>query len=342
VASSVRIRCLSTGLLCLLVALPAYAGEPSAQERETARRLMDEGDAKTSEKDYAHATEAYEKAHAIMHVPSTGLELARSYERQGRLIEARDVSLEVLRIPKLLREPEAFQRARLDATKLSESVATRIGTLTFEITGLAPGVVPRVSVDGNLVPDAARSAGLAADPGKHLVEASSSGYLSAKVEVVLQEAGRVPVSLHLEQTEAPAQVQHATSPPANAQSERSTPLAEPVAAGVSPLTIGLLSVGGAGLVLGGITGAISLSKTSALSDACPNKRCPADQANALSGARTLAWVSNVSFGVSVLGAGVGTALLVSELSSPAKTSRGPKPLLSVTSQGAWMGLGGGF
>jgi hypothetical protein len=330
-------------LIGIAVSLPAYGAEPSAQERETARRLMDDGDAKTSEKDYAHATEAYQKAHAIMHVPSTGLELARSYERQGRLVEARDLALDVLRMPKVPREPEAFQRARVDATKLADTLASRVGTLTIEVTGIQAASQVRVSVDGTVVSETVRGIGFAADPGKHSVEASAPGYSTAKLEVEVPEGGRVPATLRLE----PSEVVAAPPPVVTAESTVSTvkmkadPPIEPESHGVRGLTIGLLGAGGASLLVGGITGALSISKTSELKDACPSDRCPSGRADDLSSARTLAWVSNIGLGVGVIASGVGIAFLVSDLSSkPSASGRSLKPIFSVSPQGGYLGLGG--
>src|SRR5262249_1001249 len=66
---------------------PAYA-EPSAADRETARSLMNEGDAKFDAKNYAQALKAYQGAHAIMGLPSTGYAVARTQAALGQLVEA--------------------------------------------------------------------------------------------------------------------------------------------------------------------------------------------------------------------------------------------------------------
>ena len=46
---------------------------PNAAERETARRLMDEGRERSRVGDKERAVEAFQKAHNIMKVPTTGI-----------------------------------------------------------------------------------------------------------------------------------------------------------------------------------------------------------------------------------------------------------------------------
>jgi hypothetical protein len=60
---------------------------------------MKEGDGKFAAKDYAGALKAYEAAHAIMQVPSTGLPLAKAQLERGLLVEARDTLLQITRHP---------------------------------------------------------------------------------------------------------------------------------------------------------------------------------------------------------------------------------------------------
>ena len=66
-------------------------GAPTAEERERARASMDQGDARFESKDYARALEHYRAADQIMGVPTTGIEVGRTLERMGRLLDAREV-----------------------------------------------------------------------------------------------------------------------------------------------------------------------------------------------------------------------------------------------------------
>jgi hypothetical protein len=310
---------------CLFLSMKALAGEPSSQDRETARRLMDLGDAKSAANDPVGASAAYEKAHAIMHVPTTGFELARAYERSGRLVDARDRALEVVRMPKDANEPEVFAKARQEAAVLANALLARVATLTIEVVGPPPGVPVTIAVDGRPIPFAAHGVGFAADPGKHQVQASAPGYRKAETEVNAGEGGQVPVSLKLEPSNDP--------PPQNEKPSDN--------GHVSVLTIALLSAGGVGLGVGAVSGILALGKTNTLKDACPNNRCGPEQNSAYSTVRTLSWVSNVGFGVGIVAAGVGTYLLISDLGSRSKASSARTvPLVSVTPTGATLGIAG--
>ena len=67
---------LAAALAAALAVSSVAEAAPTAAERETARRLMDEGKARLKANEVARAIEAFQKAHDIMHVPTTGMALA--------------------------------------------------------------------------------------------------------------------------------------------------------------------------------------------------------------------------------------------------------------------------
>ncbi len=77
-----------------------------------------------------------------------------------------------------------------------------------------------------------------------------------------------------------------------------------------------LAVGGIGLVVGGITGALSLSQTSTIKSQCPNGMCPpmlsdgTSTTTALGNARTMATVSDVGFIAGGVVAALGAAFVI--------------------------------
>ena len=81
--------------LALLFGAAEARAEPSASDKETARGLMATGRADRSNHDLAGALKAFTGADAIMHVPTTGLEVAKAQIDLGLLVEARDTALRV-------------------------------------------------------------------------------------------------------------------------------------------------------------------------------------------------------------------------------------------------------
>ncbi|HTU62558.1 MAG TPA: hypothetical protein VMF89_29055, partial [Polyangiales bacterium] len=79
--------------------LQPAAAEPGASERETARALMTEGDKLRAAGDLRAALTRYQAAHAIVHAPTTGLDLARVQAQLGLLVEARSTASEVIHHP---------------------------------------------------------------------------------------------------------------------------------------------------------------------------------------------------------------------------------------------------
>jgi hypothetical protein len=180
-----------------LLASPGAFAQPSSADKETARNLMKEGDAKFASKDYAGALKAYEAAHAIMQVPSTGLPLAKAQLERGLLVEARDTLLQVTRHPKEASEPAAYAKAREEATELSQKIAPRIPSVTIAVEGAPSGDAVEVRVDGAVVPPAALSAPRKVNPGSHTITASASGFKTATANVSLKEGETEKVTLKL-------------------------------------------------------------------------------------------------------------------------------------------------
>jgi isocitrate lyase len=88
-----------------------FAGAQTDEQRNTARDLMDQGDERVAHQDYAAALTLYRAAHDIMNVPTTGIEVARTLSSLGKLVEARDAALEVLKLPEAPNEPNSRSRA---------------------------------------------------------------------------------------------------------------------------------------------------------------------------------------------------------------------------------------
>ncbi|MEM9696424.1 MAG: hypothetical protein AAGA56_28020, partial [Myxococcota bacterium] len=286
---------LALGLL-VVGSRPALAKDLASatpEEKETARRLLDEGDALFGEGERAEALAKYIAAEGIIRAPTTSVEVGKAYAAQGRLVEARDAYLRVIRFPERSDEPQAFVDARLRARRQAAALEPRIPSVTIvvEPADLRP---VEVRVDGKPVSAAVVGQPLRVDPGRHRIEVRSPGMVPSTGQVELDEGATQTLELRL--------VPEAGAPPPPSSPVRPLP-PPPAAAEPFPVatTIGF-AVGGAGLIFGGVTGALSLARTSDLSAACPDQACPPEQQDTIDDATLFANLSNVGFAVG--GAGV--------------------------------------
>jgi hypothetical protein len=298
----------------LTLSAPAMAQpQPSAADKETARALMDKGDQRMEAADPAAAARAYLAADALMHLPMTGVAVARAQAAAGLLLEARDKAMQVARLPQQPDESPYHARARAEATELAGKLAARIPSVQVVLDRSdIPGVI--VTVDGVALPTATAAEPRKVNPGLHVISASAPGFTTARVEVTVNEGVVLSVPLVLQAGASPG---GPITPPIAAPIP---PPAPSPSRGVSPLAIAGFTVGGASLVVAAITGGLSLSRTSALKTSCNTSGdCGLLHDPDLAAANTLANVSNATVALGVVGVGVGVVgLLVSRPREPAR------------------------
>jgi len=296
------------GLAAISASLPAGA-EPTFAERETANRLMDKADELVAAKDYEGALKLYQQADAIMGVPTTSIEVAKTELELGHLLEAWEAAKKAVDYPQKPGEPPPFTRARTEATALADKIAARLPEIEIRVEGARPGALLEVTIDGVLV-SGAPSGPHKLNPGKHTVTVSAPGSEPATQTAVLAEGQRRTLVVPLGAAGASS---------ANADDKASS--------GPSPLVYIGFGVGGAGLVVGAITGIMSLTKASSVKDECLKTpqpsgdqiTCPSRLQGDIDASLTLANVSNVSIGVGLAGVAVGVVgLLVSGKPAPKK------------------------
>ena len=268
----------ATASLVVLTSISHAADEPSDAERGAARELVYSGDRLAEAGNHQAALERYLAADEIMGVPSTGIEVARSYEKLGRLIEAKAKADDVASYPARDDEPAPFTEARRAAAELSKALAARIPHLVVEVTGAPPNDIV-IRVDG------LERANGPIDPGDYVVRVEAVGFAPTSEQVAIAEGDEARVALEL------------------------APLSGAGAGidGFDVLAVAGFSLAGVGLVVGAVTGGLSWSATSSLKERCDDDRCPVTEEDELSRANTLATVSDVSF--VVMGVGVAAGVL---------------------------------
>jgi hypothetical protein len=183
-----------------------------------------------------------------------------------------------------------------NATTLAAALEPRLAKLQINAGPgkAAEGLVIRT--DGQEVGAGALGTPIAVDPGSHVIEATATGYSVWSTTVTASE-GAVKV------VEIPALVK-AAAPPSAVGADGGGSSARRTAGFVS------LGVGGAGLVLGVVAGAIAAGDHGSLASSCPAGSCPPAQWSKVDSYNTTATISTIGLAAGGALAALGVVLLV--------------------------------
>jgi hypothetical protein len=285
-------------VLALSLSLTGSAAAQGAPEdREAAARTLgDEGLRRFNAARWQEAYTLFERAYALYQAPTLLLYMGHCRARLGDLVGARrlykSVAAETLPGGSSLQ----FQTAQGVARELLASLRPRLFLARIVVTGARAGGAV-VVVDGAEVP-ASELEDVAMEPGEHMVSVSVVGGPAVLQRVSATAGGTAEILLSLDPT-APATPAAPTSPVSQPDRE-APPQAAPAARGEPrawtpptvpgpPSTPRLLvpmgvafGAGGALLIAGGITGAVSLRTAADVKSHCgPGGVCPiSQQANA--------------------------------------------------------------
>jgi len=215
------------GLLAgVALALAAVLSQASAsaetdEERSGARAAAQEGASAFKEHRWADAVDMFTRAESLVHSPVHLLFIARSRDKLGQLVEAREYYLKITREGISDSAPAAFLKAQQDAQKELATLEPRLAYITVSVQGRNPNEVT-VKMDGRVVPPALVGVPRPVNPGEHSFQASANGEESSLSKVTVKEGGRETVVLTLEAAQAAA----AATTPAGAQPQ-ATPAAGP-------------------------------------------------------------------------------------------------------------------
>jgi hypothetical protein len=309
--------------LSLTLLSRAAVADPSAADRATARTLAQEGQQALDAKKFSAAADKFTRADQLVHAPTLLLGLARAQLGMNKLVEAQESYNRIIREGVAQGSPRSWSKALEDATKEVETITARLPWVTITVLGPTN---PEVLIDATPIPNASLGVKRPVNPGSHTVKAAAEGFLPAEKTINFAEGQSVAVNLELEQAPAdaaPVAAQQAPESPAPSGSGRRT--AALVAFGV----------GGAGLVVGGITGVIAMSKHTQLKQACTDGVCdPTTQGAALDSYHLVGNVSTVGFIVGGVGVAAGAVLLLTQPKESAPpTAATWSPFIGVGSAG---------
>ncbi len=295
-----------------LVAL-CWSAEASAQseaDKTTARALAVEAQQALDAERYAEAADKFGRAEKLFHAPTLVVGLARAYVGMGKYVEAMEAYNEVIREPMGSDAPEPFQQAKADAKQEIQGLEQKIGWVTLRVEGPTE---PTVDLDGQSVSVASLGVRRAINPGDHVVRVSAGGWLTAEKSFSISAGGNEEVVVTLEEgADDPAVIPAGggTSPGGEGPGADTGG----TAGGTSTLTIlgwTGIGVGGAGILVGAITGGLAMGKRGELVDNCSEAgECGPEQQSTLDSYRTMGTISTVGFIAGGVLAAAGTVLLI--------------------------------
>jgi len=280
---------------------------------------------------FEEAGRKFQRAYEVAKVPTLALWAARALAKHGQLVAASELYRQATRLtPNDLWLGDAQQHAQADAAKELADLQPRIPVLRVRVEGAAANDVA-LTIDGAMIASALFGIDLPADPGWRRVVGKYGDENSEQTvylregdhkEAVVAFSGRPPV-----QAASPARPPVAVAPMAAA------PMAQPVSpAGTeSPSAATLttstpaqatsgggaqqawgwiaVSLGAAGLIMGGVTGIVVLSDSS-LRNSCKNGCPPTVSKSKVDTYNSMRTLSTVGLIVGGVGAAVGVTLLL--------------------------------
>jgi len=296
-----------------LAAGAAQAAEPSAADRVSARALAAQAHRAVKDGDYAAAADLFARADALVHAPTLMLGLARAQVALGKLVAANETYNRIVREGVPADAQKVFVDAVEAARKELAALAPRVSWVTVTIAP-TPGV--KVLLDGTELPSAALGVPRAVDPGRHVVTAAVQGGARAEAVVTLEEGKSETVPLVLKAAPAPPVATASgsspvtTGDPSSVAGSNPPPPASTTGSNRKTLGIASLGVGGAGLLVGAVTGGLAVGLHGTLAAGCTGGRCPSSLQPKLDSYNRDGLVSTIGFVAGAAFAGLGVVLLV--------------------------------
>ena len=319
------------GALCaaLVATLSSTSRADDAAENVAAARTLGiEGVQLADAGKCPEAIEKLQRAESLHHAPTILGRLGECQVAVGEIVTGTENLNMVVREALPATAPKVFHDAQDRAQKVLAAATPKIGHLVIRLT--PNDVKASVAVAGKPVPAALIGAERPTDPGTFQVTATAEGYKPTSAQVTLAEGGHQDITLLLEKD--PTAVA-ALPPTTGAQTSTGTAAPpEPAAKKSNTPAYVAFGVGGVGLVLGSVTGALAFSKASD----CPDKVCPTQ--DKLDSAKSMATVSTISFGVGIAGVAVGTILLLTGNKSEAAPAAAHARSLRKVAVQPWFGV----
>jgi hypothetical protein len=308
------------GVTAVAIALlaPAVAWAQAPDDVARAEALFNAGKQLRDAGQYADAIPQFAQSSHLAPGVGVSLYLADCYERTGRTASA---WTEFRKAEKLARDRND-KRADL-ARAREEALESKLSGLTIAVPPAVARAAPEVLLDGARIPPDEWNAGMAVDPGDHVITVSVAGH-EPRMLAAHVEAGSRSAVVHLDDivaaAVAPAPTATPVAPPAPPPSEPATP--PDSGAARRWLGIGFLGLGATGI---GVGTAIVLNKNQTNSNLSSCAPAPPDNGATLG--------STIAFAAGGIALATGLILTVSA-SHPKGMGMVVAPLMTAGGGGA--------
>jgi hypothetical protein len=309
-----RIFSFVTGIACLSITsfAAAQANPPDSAEVTT---LSKAGDRALEHNEFAKAAQYFERAEARSHSPLHLIGWGKALLGLGQTANAYKKFDLAARAAAQSNSPQSWQQALTEAQAELSRLRPKLAWLTITVTG---PVEPKVAIEDDKVPLSELGNAYPVEPGKRTVVVSGLGFETARRSVSLQAGKSQQLDFILrssDKTATAASDSEEMRPAALYQAGKNgeNTAEDDALRGRRALGYAALGIGGAGLLAGGVFGAIALDKRSDLKSACGSTRsCPSNQEETIDAYHRYGTLSGVGFAFALAGIGTYVTLLVTE------------------------------
>jgi hypothetical protein len=302
--------------LAALLSISSVAlAAPSPKDRADARALVAAGKKAMKDKRWAQAVIALKKAEKLDPSPGLALDVAQAQIGAGKLTEA---SKTLALVAEGTDAAPAAKKAREAAKKALADLKARIPTAKVTVAGPSSAKVTLL-VDGVEVDGADE---ISVNPGDHTVGAAADGFVAAEKDVHFTEGGREEVTLRLKKI-APAGAVAAVEGDGEGKKTGSR----------TPGAV-VTTLGGVGLLVGGIFGGLAFTATASAKAQCTGNVCPQVATDDIARSKTYGNVSTAAF---IAGGAVALTGIVLIVAAPGGKSDDASRSARVS---PWIGPGG--
>lgn len=294
---------LAVGVLPLILLAPRAL----AQDVAAAEVLFNRGVADMDAGRYDAACPAIAESQRLDPRPGTLFAQAECNAKAGKIATAMALYEDYQR--SVASQPPAIKGKHGDRLKIARGQIDKLRSAVPSLTLVLPPDAPRdarVRRDGTELSAAALGIALPVDPGAHVVTVEAPGRRASEQRFTVERGQKKTVELTVG---GAATAEPATPPPASESAPADSAPAKPgQGQRVAGFVVG--GVGAATLILGAITGGLTLAKKSTIDANCSGTSCNHEGKLAADSAKTTGLVSTIGFSVGAAGLVAGTVLLL--------------------------------